>query len=106
MVSDRTPSRRACADSIKQGKNQSFRASFSSSATTSRCVIVASAFGGLELSIRCYNNAQQVDLVAIARSFGGVGMMALAFVGLFAGVWVSFNKDRLLAWLGDDDTAA
>lgn len=63
----------------------------------------AVGMGGLELTIRSWSHIQHVDFIAMARSFGGVGMMALAFGGLFAGVYISFHKDQLLAWLGDDE---
>lgn len=66
----------------------------------------AAGMGGLELTIRSWSHIQHVDFIAMARSFGGVGMMAVAFAGLFAGVWISFHKDQLLAWLGDDETQA
>ena len=66
----------------------------------------AAGMGGLEITVRSWSVIQHIDFLTLARSFGGAGMMALAFVGLFAGVWISFHKDQLLAWLGDDEPAA
>ena len=66
----------------------------------------SAGMGGLEVGLRSWVALGHVDFLALAKSFGGVGMMGLAFVGLGAGVWISFHREQLLAWLGDDETAA
>lgn len=67
---------------------------------------VADGFGGLEVGLRSLAVVRHVDFVALIKSFGGVGMMALAFACLFAGVWISFHKQQILTWLGNDEGAA
>lgn len=65
----------------------------------------ALAFGGLETGLRGWGAVRHVDFAALAKSCGGVGMMVLAFGGLFLGVWVSMNKHRLMSWLADEADA-
>jgi hypothetical protein len=57
---------------------------------------------GAHIGLRCYARLNSGAVIQVARNLGGASLILLAFAGLFAGLFVSTYKDRILAALEDD----
>ena len=64
---------------------------------------IGAGFGGLHLAVTALSDLRQINWTGIAHAHGGHALIVIAFISLFMGFGISWNRRRILDGLAVDD---